>query len=180
MALSSTHPALMAIQRTAPPWSLHCFNPTDADWSADLQSRSMMTSKNSTEFNYQESVVITGGIYSLYKKGTFLWPTEEQSCVVKIGGKNRAIWLKSISKLKEDTAKATTKKATIKKMEPTEEEELLEMQYLLEKTNLTKQKIDKVQEEIKLKVAEMDKLHEELGELMMLLENAHENYKHRR
>ena len=132
-----------------------------------------MASSSKAAYKYKETVAITGGIYSLYKKGTFLWTTGEKSCVVIIGGKNRTMKLKSISKLKEKK----TMKAT---MDPMDEEELLEMQYLLEKTNLTKDKIDKVQDKIKLKVVEMDKLHEELAELMMLLENAHENYKHRK
>jgi vacuolar-type H+-ATPase subunit I/STV1 len=82
---------------------------------------------------------------------------------LRLEERTRTIRLKSILKLKE----------TRKKMNPTEEEKLLEMQYLLEKTNLTKDKIDKVQQEIKDKKAEMDKLQEELAELMMLFENAH-------
>jgi hypothetical protein len=42
-----------------------------------------------TEKKYQESVTITGAIYSFYKKGTFLWPAGEKSCVVKIGKKKQ-------------------------------------------------------------------------------------------
>jgi predicted RNase H-like nuclease (RuvC/YqgF family) len=51
------------------------------------------------------------------------------------------------------------------------------MQYLLEKTTLTENKIDELQQKIKDKAAEMDKLHEDLGELMMLMEYSHQNYK---
>ena len=100
-----------------------------------------MTPKNSTElFKYKETVAITGGIYSIYKKGIFLWPAGDKSCVVIIGGKNRTIRLKSISKLLKEKKKAM--------MDPTEEEELLEMQYLSEKTDFTKQKIDKVRKKL--------------------------------
>jgi hypothetical protein len=65
--------------------------------------------KKSTMFKYKETVAITGGIYSLYKTRTFLWPAHDKSCVVIIGGKNRTIRLKSISKLNEKTSKQMKK-----------------------------------------------------------------------
>jgi hypothetical protein len=105
--------------------------------------KTMMSSEDARAYyKYKETVATTGGIYSLYKKGTFLWPTGAKSCVVLIRGKSRKIQLKSISKLKEK------KKATI---DPTEEEKLLEMQHLLEKADLIKKKINKAQAELKSK-----------------------------